>query len=118
MAKKKEAKPVFISNGACSVRMNLCDVMYVEADLHKCKLHMKDGSIRQATVSLSSLMRQLPSDKFVRIHRQYAVNVWAITRIINQVLVFSDGSTLPIGRTYQKAFFAQIIVISEVEKKS
>lgn len=118
MAKKKETKPVFITNRACSVRINLSDVMYAESDDHQTVLHMKDGCIRQTSVSLSSLEQQLPPDQFVRIHRQYVVNIWSVTRIINQILVFPDGSTLPVGRTYQQSFFSQIIVISEAEKKS
>ena len=56
-------------------RLPLDDILYVQSDGDYIVLHLSDGSAPMVLMTLKSLERQLPFDRFCRIHRSYLVNV-------------------------------------------
>ena len=82
-------------------RLPLGHIRYVEAAAHYCLFNQgrQQVRIRQTTNELEAL---LPKPPFVRCHRSYLVHLDAVTRMSYTTLTLSDGTSLPLGRTYIK----------------
>lgn len=53
--------------------------------------------------SLKQLEKSLPTDQFIRTHRNYIVNVDFINELdINKSVIYIDNIQIPIGRTYKQ----------------
>ncbi len=68
---------------------------------------LKDGRTLLVTTSLGRLLERLP-DRFVRVHKSYAVNRLHVASRAprpggGRVLNLSDGSSVPVGRSYGPA---------------
>ena len=58
-------------------------------------------------MSLKQLEEDLPSGKFVRVHRSYIINIDKISSI-NKNRIIIDKKQIPIGETYKKQFMVLI----------
>lgn len=112
MKQKSEAYEVLfekdtltIKEGYHQVRLSQRDIIYLEA----MQDYTKIVTPRKNYMTLSSLsyfMEQLPSERFLRIHRSYAVALGHIKELRGSEVVCSTN-TLPIGKTY-RAMIAQL----------
>ncbi|MCR5519329.1 MAG: LytTR family transcriptional regulator, partial [Bacteroidales bacterium] len=69
------------------------------------KIHLEgDAAPLMVLYSLKKLMNELPSSRFVRIHRSYIVSIPNIVRASGSTVELSDGTQLPVGDIYRKAF--------------
>ena len=55
-------------------------------------------------MSLKTLMEQLPADRFMRVHRSFAVQLSKVRVVENGHIVFGKVH-IPIGDMYKTAFF-------------
>lgn len=113
MANITNCKPVFLFNGTRGVRINLDDVVFVKADHVQCTVVMSDGREHQLSYPLGHLEPMLPGDSFVRIHRQYIINIWHMEMFIGACIKMDNGIKLSVGKTYANALDGRIMVISE-----
>ena len=63
--------------------------------------------------TLKSIIGKLPQ-QYIRIHRSYIINVNQIHQIQNNiVVVVIDGErkVIPVGKAYQKDFFAKLNIL-------
>lgn len=56
------------------------------------------------SINLTNMMKDLPPENFIRIHRSYIVNIRNIESIAGNC-VRMNGQYIPIGREYRKDFF-------------
>lgn len=75
----------------------LSEVLWIEADGHRCIIHTRKGD-RTTRTTLSQLAEQLEGADFVRPIRYALVSLSAVAAIPTDVLVLSDGSSIPISR--------------------
>lgn len=89
-----------IREGHETSRVPVQDIVYLEALDNYTKIHTAQR--RYLTLlNLSSLCEQLPTSRFLRIHRTFAVAVSKINRLAaSEVIV--GGTALPVGRTYRQ----------------
>ena len=89
------------------VRVATGDIVYVEGMSEYLKIHLESDSIPIVVLlSMKKLEERLPSNRFMRIHKSYIVNLGKIREVSkNRVLVGKDVS-LPIGDSYRDAFGA------------
>ncbi len=73
------------------------DIIWVEADGHKCILHTRKGDIVTRT-PFAQICEQLSDADFVKPIRYALVSLSSITTVPTDVLNLSDGSTVPISR--------------------
>lgn len=60
-------------------------------------------------ISLKRLIIEMPSDQFIRIHRNYIVRLDQITKIdMNKDRIIIDKFTIPIGRSFKKDLRSKI----------
>lgn len=74
-------------------------ILYIERIERKTFVHIK-GEKFETYQSLSNFVKRL-SDDFVRCHGSYIVNLRFVESIEKGAVVMTDGTTVPVGRTYQ-----------------
>ncbi len=95
------ADTVFIKDGHTQVKLQLHEIIYLEA------LKNYTGIITTARkyavlTPLGNLIQEKPFRSFIRIHRSYAVQKHYIKKISPAEVMVNDTS-LPVGRTYKDA---------------
>jgi two-component system LytT family response regulator len=79
------------------------DILWIESLRDYVKLHLKSTNKPiVARMSLRMLEDQLPTSKFIRIHKSYLVGIDSITAV-RKNSVFIKDTELPVGETYREA---------------
>lgn len=80
-------------------------ILYIEGLKDYVKIHIEGESHPVLSlVSLKSLEEQLPSDRFIRVHRSFIVQPAKIRTIERNRIVFGQ-TYIPISENYRQAFF-------------
>lgn len=95
---------LFVKSGYKTVRISLSDIVYIEGKREYVSIHMTNGKSHMPLISLRSLEEQLPSDKFMRIHRSYIINLTKIAVFDNSRIVLEDKAELPVSEQYKESF--------------
>jgi len=94
-----EKDTITIKEGSSINKLYIHDIIYLEAISNYTRI--VTAFKKYITLSnLKQLMDQLPENKFVRIHRSYAVAIDKIQRIENRE-VYAEDAVLPVGKTYR-----------------
>ena len=102
-----------VKNGAENVFVNTGDICFFEAKAKKIALKTLSQEISFYS-NFDSVMEQLP-DGFIRCHKGFVVNSHHV-RSVNwrdMVLDMSDGSTLPVSRSYKQSVVEALPRIEE-----
>lgn len=86
------------------VRIELSDIKYIESMHEYVKIHLTDGKPVMTLLSLKSIEEQLPSDRFMRVHRSYIVNKEKIRVVERNRIVFDNNVYIPVSDQYKEAF--------------
>jgi len=79
----------FVKTDHQIVKVNFADILFIESLREYVRIHTPTQRI-VARLAMQRLEEELPSAKFIRIHRTYIVNIDAVQRI--------EGNTLHIGK--------------------
>jgi len=96
-----ENEELIVKEGRALVRLYHSNILWFESDGNYTTIHLNNDKRRVIRQSLAELQEQLPTDKFIRIHKSYLVNKARITEVKSNS-VFITASELPIGRAYQQ----------------
>ena len=101
-----DADTLIVKSERKLVRINLDKLLYVEAmrDYMKLVLDGDEDMPVFSLMSLKTLMEQLPADRFMRVHRSFAVQLSKVRVVENGHIVFGKVH-IPIGDMYKTAFF-------------
>lgn len=84
--------------------VSLQDVVFIRSKAHFAEYHLVSGEVVQIREHMNAAEEKLCSKGFVRIHKQFIVNIYKASKInlshYPEVLL-STGQTLPIGRKYK-----------------
>lgn len=97
---------LFVKSGFKLVRVALDEVLYVEAMKDYAAI-VSDKEKVMSLVSLNTLEKKLPFQRFVRIHKSYIVALDKI-RSVDKNSVWMGRQELPIGSTYRDLFLQRI----------
>jgi len=105
----KAKREIFIKVDSRLVKLELDDILWVEAkgDYVLFKTDQK-GYIVHST--LKNLVKKLPAEKFIKVHRSYIVNVSKIIDIEDSTLVIKD-KLIPISRTNRENLLSRLNMI-------
>lgn len=92
---------IYIKDGNQKIKIHTHEILYLEAYKDYTKI-VTDSAYNIILSSLGNLLSREPFDKFVRIHRSYAVARHKVQKISNQEVFLGDIS-LPIGRSYKES---------------
>ena len=98
---------LFVKVNSKMVRINFDEVLYIEA-LSDYVIIVTDKQKYIVYTTMKSLDARLPFDHFVRVHRSYILNMKRIEAIEDGAAVVPGGQHVPIGKSYQEAFFSKL----------
>ena len=85
-------------------KVPLDDILYVKADGDFIVIHKADGKTLMTLMTLKSLEKQLPFDRFCRTHRSWIVNVDKARGIRDGKILVGDA-VIPLSDSCKAAFF-------------
>ena len=89
-------------------KVEFADILWIEGLKDYVKIHLKSSTKPVVTrMGMKTLEDQLPSSKFIRIHKSYILAVAAITSI-RKNSVFVGNSEFPVGDNYKDAVAALV----------
>jgi DNA-binding LytR/AlgR family response regulator len=96
----------FIKSGPRIHQVDIGEVLYIEKKGHYVVFHTP-GKELLSRMNMNDLMKTLPSDNFIRIHRSCVVAIDKIDTI-EKYMVVIKGKRIPIGESYRDDFFKRI----------
>lgn len=111
----KESTEIFIKNNNSLVRVKFEDILWIEALENYVVVNtFKDKFTIHFT--MKSIAEKMPTDKFVRVHRSFIVNMSKVKSIEdNSVIIRSEAGSkvIPIGKSYKDGLMNDINLISK-----
>lgn len=95
---------IFVKSDYKTVRVSVNDITYIEGMREYVRIHLESGKPLMPLISLRVLEEQLPSDRFMRVHRSYIVNLQKIVTIEHSRIVFDGKVYIPVSDQYKEQF--------------
>jgi len=99
--KQQETDYIIIKQGYEKHRLSLRDILYLEAMKDYTRI-LVSGRQYLVLIPLSTMLEKIHSEKFVRIHRSFVVNLDKITEISGGK-IFIGSIELPMGKLYKNS---------------
>ena len=80
------------------------DIIFVESVGEYVRLHLVSGQKIMTLLRLKNMESALPSDKFMRVHRSYIVNLGHVTGYARGQVYLDNGEYVPISINYRDPF--------------
>lgn len=87
-------------------RIPLCDIRYIQAWGDFAKVHLQNGTLL-ASASLKQIEQELPSERFLRIHKSYLISVEQVKYLDGNQVCIAD-ELLPVGASYRDAVLLRL----------
>lgn len=96
----------FVKADGKLVKVNYADIKFIEGMKDYLKIHTANGMI-VTHHTMKAMEEQLPSDKFIRVHKSYIIALNAIKAIEgNMIFLDKDKAEVPLGNSYKEALMA------------
>jgi two-component system LytT family response regulator len=79
------------------------EILFFEADVNYSRIHFKSGRFTIIARTLLYIQDRTKTENFVRVSRKHLVNAKFITSFIDDFVVLSDKTMLPIARRRKQA---------------
>lgn len=96
----EEGRVIFVQIDGVHCRLFVDEILFVESAHVYVHVHMQHGKTHVVRASLSALVNALPSDRFVRIHRGYLVNLAYVDQFDGKSLTVGQH-TLPVSKSFK-----------------
>lgn len=97
---------VFVKAYRKNIKIFLNDIIYIESIKDYVKVITNEKSYL-SYLKIGYLEERLPSDKFIRIHKSFIVNIEQI-KSYTPIEIEMPGNTIPIGRHYKQKIIATL----------
>ncbi len=84
--------------------IKISTIVYLESEGEYVRMHLSDNTTITTLFRLKNMEAALPSDRFMRIHRSYIVNLDYIRAYVKGRVYINDTEYVPIGELYKDAF--------------
>jgi two-component system, LytTR family, response regulator LytT len=95
---------LFVKSEYKIVRISYDDIIYIEGMREYVRIHLTTGKSLMPLISLRLLEEQLPSTRFMRVHRSYIVNLEKINTVDHSRIVFDGKVYIPVSDQYKDYF--------------
>ena len=102
----RETEYISVKADYKTVLVKLQEIVYIESEGEYVRIHLADGRRITTLYRIKNMEAQLPTERFMRIHRSYIVNLQAITGYVRGRVYLGEKVDLPIGENYREAFQA------------
>lgn len=101
---KSSKEFLFIKSEHKLLRINFDDIKYIEGMNEYIRLHITNAKPVMTLLSMKAIEEQLPTDRFMRVHRSYIVNLTKISVIERSRIIFDEKVYIPISEQYKAKF--------------
>jgi len=101
---KSDKDFLFIKSEYKIIRLNFNDIKYVEGMSEYIRIHLTGSKPVMTLLSMKAIEEQLPSERFMRVHRSYIVNLEKISVIERSRIVFEGNVYIPVSDQYKAKF--------------
>jgi two-component system LytT family response regulator len=98
------ANHLFVKSEYKLIRIELDDIKYIESQHEYIKIFLINSNPVMTQISMKNIEEQLPSDRFMRVHRSFIVNLARVSVIERNRIVFDDKIYIPISEQYKEKF--------------
>ena len=98
------ANHLFVKSDYKLIRIGLDEVRYIESQHEYIKIHLVNSNPVLTQLSLKSIEELLPSDRFMRVHRSYIINLSKVSVIERNRIVFDGKVYIPVSVQYKEKF--------------
>jgi DNA-binding LytR/AlgR family response regulator len=98
------ASHLFVKSEYKLIRIELDDIKYIESQHEYIKIHLINSAPVMTQLSMKSIEEQLPSDRFMRVHRSFIVNLKKISVVERNRIVFDGKVYIPVSDQYKEKF--------------
>jgi DNA-binding LytR/AlgR family response regulator len=102
--------PFFIWQNRVLVRINPENVIGLSTVGNYTKIFLSDKTYYMVRSTLSSALKKLPQDIFIKTHRSYAASVYYID-LVNKDHVVIGEEIMPIGKQYYRSVLDKLNII-------
>lgn len=95
---------LFVKSEYKLMRIKLSDIKYIESMHEYVRIHLINDKPVMTLVSMKSIAEQLPTEKFMRVHRSYIVNLERIKVIERNRIIFENDVNIPVSEQYKAKF--------------
>jgi DNA-binding LytR/AlgR family response regulator len=95
---------LFVKSEYKLVRIELCDIKYIESQHEYVKIHLINSKPVMTKLSMKSIEEELPSDRFMRVHRSFIVNLSRIQVVERNRIVFDGKVYIAVSEQYKEKF--------------
>jgi DNA-binding LytR/AlgR family response regulator len=101
---KTTANHLFVKSEYKLIRIELDEIKYIESQHEYIKIHLINSKPVMTQLSLKSIEEQLPSDRFMRVHRSFIVNLKKVSVVERNRIIFDGKVYIPISDQYKEKF--------------
>jgi len=95
---------LFVKSEYKLIRIELDDIKYIESQHEYIKIFLINSNPVMTQISMKNIEEQLPSDRFMRVHRSFIVNLARVSVIERNRIVFDDKIYIPVSEQYKEKF--------------
>jgi len=95
---------LFVKSEYKLIRIPLHEIKYIEGMREYVRIHTTNSKPVLSLMSMWSLEERLPTDRFMRVHKSFIVNLQKITTIERSRIIFDKDVYIPVGEQYKDKF--------------
>jgi len=99
----------FIKEKNVYVKVNVSEVLYIESMGDFSKIITTGEKCYFVLVSLKNLEKQLPAKRFLRVHKQYIINLLHIASIGAAEIKLLSGAVIPLSSAYRQTLLDNVV---------
>lgn len=104
------SKDLYIKTDSKIIKLNLKDLLYVEALADYVMFYTTHGSRHVVHSTMKGVEKRLNSGEFVRVHRSFIINTEKIESIEDLSIVINK-KLIPIGASYKESFLKKLNIL-------
>ena len=93
---------LFVKSEYRQVRIEIEEIKFIESQHEYIKIHLINGNSVITKMSLKSMEELLPSDKFLKVHRSFIVNLAKITLVERNRIIFDEKVYIPVSTQFKE----------------
>jgi two-component system, LytTR family, response regulator LytT len=101
---KTTANHLFVKSEYKLIRIELDDIKYIESQHEYIKIHLINSNPVMTQLSLKAIDEQFSSDRFIRVHRSFIINLKKNSVVERNRIVFDGKVYIPVGDQYKEKF--------------
>lgn len=97
---------LFVRSNYSLVKIAIEEILFIESQDDYLKIHLPGAEPVVTRMTMKTVLKKLPPEKFVRVHRSFIVAVEHVEQLRNRVILIA-GTMIPVSPNYYERFMRQ-----------